>query len=173
MTVCKSPARRGPAGELSPRGLPVALRQPPESPPDDTSMPAPGTVPDAETVTVTTEAPPGEGPLCCGQCLLPVALVRDRIRVNGSHRHVFANPHGLLFEIGCFARAPGCVPIGPATPDFSWFPGTTWRVAVCARCGLHLGWLYADQAGSAGFFGLILPRLRQAPPGGAPDGPAA
>lgn len=22
----------------------------------------------------------------------------------------------------------------------SWFPGFTWTIAVCPRCGYHLGW---------------------------------
>ena len=85
-----------------------------------------------------------------------------RVAVAGSHRHVFANPHGHVFEIGCFAAAPGCAVVGSATSDFSWFPGMLWQVAVCVACGLHLGWRYARDDDSA-FFGLILDRLLLAP----------
>lgn len=93
----------------------------------------------------------------------------DRIAVGGVHRHIFANPDGWVFEIGCFSRAPGCMAVGPVIPDFSWFPGTTWQVTVCGRCGLHLGWHYAGSDGNR-FFGLILPRLRQID-AHAPGGP--
>ncbi|EKO38261.1 MAG: hypothetical protein B193_3037 [Solidesulfovibrio magneticus str. Maddingley MBC34] len=85
-----------------------------------------------------------------------------RVAVTGSHRHVFANPHGHVFEIGCFAAAPGCAAVGLLTSDFSWFPGTIWQIAVCVACGLHLGWRYVQGDGGA-FFGLILDRLRQTP----------
>jgi hypothetical protein len=82
----------------------------------------------------------------------------DRIGVDGLHRHVFFNPHGLVFELGLFAAAPGCVPVGPLVAEFSWFPGYAWRACLCARCAAHLGWLYRSEAGS-GFHGLILDRL--------------
>lgn len=68
---------------------------------------------------------------------------------------MFVNPHGHVFEVGCFATAH-VRSIGPASHFFSWFPGYAWRVALCPGCGAHLGWAYGDDAG---FFGLILPRL--------------
>jgi hypothetical protein len=102
-----------------------------------------------------------------------VAFPRDRRSVDGAHRHVFANPHGFVFEIGCFAQAPGCTAMGPPTPDFSWFPGSTWQVAVCARCGLHLGWRYEGHPEAGQFHGLILSRLRQSAGGNASGAPGA
>jgi hypothetical protein len=85
-----------------------------------------------------------------------------RVAVDGSHRHVFANPHGHVFEIGCFAAAPGCAAVGSPTSDFSWFPGTLWQIAVCVACGLHLGWRYIQSDGVT-FYGLILDRLLLTP----------
>ncbi len=85
-----------------------------------------------------------------------------RLAVAGSHQHVFANPHGHVFEIGCFTAAPGCAAVGLPTSDFSWFPGMIWQVAVCGACGRHLGWRYVQGDGGV-FFGLILDRLRQTP----------
>jgi hypothetical protein len=79
--------------------------------------------------------------------------------VSGSHRHVFANPYGFVFEIGCFSDAPGAAGRGPVATAFSWFAGTAWQAAVCAACGRHLGWRY-DRGDSHFFFGLILDRLR-------------
>lgn len=166
MGTCKSSPQRSRFGESESRAELVALRDRPGPPPERPGVPD---APDPGPADDTAEAPPEEGPICCGQCLLPVTSSRERCSVGGAHRHVFANPHGFVYEIGCFANAPGCAPVGPATPDFSWFPGTTWRIVVCARCGLHLGWQYAGQAGHGPFFGLILPRLRQMAPDGAPD----
>ena len=85
-----------------------------------------------------------------------------RVAVAGAHRHVFANPQGHVFEIGCFAAAPGCAAVGPPSSDFSWFPGTLWQVVICVACGLHLGWCYTQSDGGT-FFGLILDRLHQTP----------
>ena len=91
--------------------------------------------------------------LRCRACEAEVARDDDRIEMSGAHAHTFVNPHGHVFEIGCFARAPGCAAIGPPSAFFSWFPGYTWRMAVCGNCHAHLGWSFGD------FFGLVLPRL--------------
>ncbi|MHC1710890.1 MAG: cereblon family protein [Solidesulfovibrio sp.] len=99
--------------------------------------------------------------LRCARCQHPVTTENWRITVSGVHRHVFANPSGFVFEIGCFSDAPGCAAVGAPTPDFSWFPGTSWQVAVCTVCGLHLGWRYETTTGGF-FYGLILNRLTSA-----------
>ena len=96
--------------------------------------------------------------LVCAQCRQPVTADVWRLTVSGSHQHVFANPGGHIFVIGCFSSAPGCVVVGSLTSDFSWFSGTQWQIAVCAACGLHLGWRYTTLSNSS-FFGLILNRL--------------
>ncbi len=94
----------------------------------------------------------------CAACQLPVTQPVHRIEMAGSHRHVFVNPHGLDFEIGCFSVAAGAVAVGRATEQFSWFPGAPWRVACCRGCGIHLGWAYGR--GGIDFFGLIFAALR-------------
>lgn len=73
------------------------------------------------------------------------------------HDHAFLNPHGHLFEIGCFGQAPGCRVQGSPTLEFTWFPDYAWSLASCAVCAAHMGWRY-DGSGDS-FFGLILPRL--------------
>jgi len=152
MEVCKSRNRHGRSDGAPPAWPGLVCKERPVGPSGTPDTPAPGSS-DAPEV-----APPEDQTLRCAQCLAPVARERDRCQVAGAHRHVFANPHGHVFEIGCFTRADGCSSLGPATPDFSWFPGTRWQVAVCARCGLHLGWRYTGQADGS-FYGLILPRL--------------
>jgi len=98
--------------------------------------------------------------LRCRTCGWAVTSEDQRTAVNGRHNHVFFNPHGQVFEIGCFAQAPGAIPASPSSAEFSWFPGLVWQVAVCAACQVPLGWRFRDVQDS-GFFGLILDRLRK------------
>lgn len=103
--------------------------------------------------------------LVCRVCERPIVLAVAAVSFDGAHRHRFSNPAELAFEIGLFDEAPGCVHEGAPTEHYSWFPGYTWRVAVCGGCRAHLGWGF-ECVGSPGpgeppdFHGLILDRLR-------------
>lgn len=94
----------------------------------------------------------------CRQCRQIITSSAERIPVQGSHHHTFANPHGVVFHIGCFQSVRGCGYVGPATEEFTWFRGYRWRIAVCSMCLTHLGWLFVSQGGHV-FNGLILDRL--------------
>jgi hypothetical protein len=94
--------------------------------------------------------------LRCRACSRVVTWDGARVEVGGAHAHTFCNPHGHVFGIGCFAVAPGCTQVGPATDFFSWFPGYAWRMSVCAGCGTHLGWSYGERPD---FWGLVLAQL--------------
>jgi hypothetical protein len=96
--------------------------------------------------------------LLCRACRQVIAHNSARITKNGRHMHTFANPHGIVFEIGCFNAANGCDPIGPASAEFSWFPGFCWQIIVCQSCRTHLGWIFWGK-NSNSFFGLIIDRL--------------
>ena len=96
--------------------------------------------------------------IVCSQCHHIITSPSDRIDVQGSHRHTFANPQGLIFEIGCFHSAAGCFYTGEPSSEWSWFPGFQWRVAICSKCLLQMGWLFVS-AGETRFNGLILERL--------------
>lgn len=93
----------------------------------------------------------------CRTCAHPVARTRDGIAVEGRHRHNLFNPAGILFEVACFAAAPGCRFEGEFTTAFTWFPGHAWRFALCGKCGAHLGWEYRGK--DSGFVGLIMSEL--------------
>ena len=81
---------------------------------------------------------PAERPLIrCRACGYGITDISNRIRVNGAYAHTFANPHGIVFEIGCFSQADGCIHPGNVN---------------------HLGWQYASAEGAT-FFGLILDHL--------------
>ena len=103
-------------------------------------------------------APRKEESIVCRHCLQLITSPAESIEVQGSHRHTFANPRGILFQIGCFRSAAGCGHIGPATYAWSWFKGFRWSVALCGRCLTHLGWLYTSTDNER-FYGLILSRL--------------
>jgi hypothetical protein len=98
--------------------------------------------------------------IVCRHCNQMITRPADRILKDGLHRHTFANPHGIVYEIGCFSSAIGCGYSGPPTFEFTWFKGYQWRIAVCAACLTHLGWLFTSSSGDQ-FHGLILDRLKQ------------
>ncbi|WP_300157851.1 cereblon family protein [Solidesulfovibrio sp.] len=120
--------------------------------------PGPNGPHDAPQPRVRARAGEAPSPIRCAACLHAVTDATRRITVDGSHVHVFANPYGAVFEIGCFSAAPGCLASGLPSGEFTWFAGTTWQVALCAACGRHLGWSYARAEGGT-FHGLIFDRL--------------
>ena len=93
----------------------------------------------------------------CRACGQVVTGGEQRMAVGGAHRHTFFNPAGIVYEVGCFRQAAGCIASGPPSAEFTWFAGHLWRIALCRRCRTHLGWHFT--AGDESFFGLILPRL--------------
>ncbi|MEW6672618.1 MAG: cereblon family protein [Thermodesulfobacteriota bacterium] len=127
------------------------FRVPPGKPDDDKAKGSPGEKPFQE------ESDSGEA-ILCGHCHQVLTDPSERIRIQGAHRHTFANPHGIVFQIGCFRSVRGCGQVGPATSEWSWFKGYSWRILVCRMCLTHLGWLYTS-AGDEGFSGLILDRI--------------
>jgi hypothetical protein len=92
--------------------------------------------------------------IICKQCLHEITSSVERIVIDGAHTHTFANPEGIVFEIACYGNAHGCGYIGPSSPEFTWFVGYVWRIAVCANCHTHLGWRFAALDGHV-FHGLI------------------
>jgi hypothetical protein len=108
------------------------------------------------------EKPGKESYLLCQQCRQIITSISEMIEVSGCHQHTFANPEGIIFEIGCFKKAWGCGYVGPATEEFTWFKGFHWKVAVCSHCLIYLGWLYIA-SGNESFHGLILDRLVRSP----------
>jgi len=106
----------------------------------------------------TEEEASEEEHILCRQCHNVLTSLNEQIELQGSQKHTFANPHGIVFEIGCFRAVMGCGYAGPASDEFSWFKGFSWRAAVCVMCLTHLGWLFESRSGSS-FHGLILDRL--------------
>lgn len=99
-----------------------------------------------------------EEAILCRQCHQVLTNPSQRTSIQGAHQHTFANPHGIVFQIGCFRSVQGCGYVGPTTSEWSWFKGYSWRILVCSTCLTHLGWLYTA-TGDEGFSGLILDRI--------------
>ena len=110
--------------------------------------------------TVKDRVGTDERALVCVACGHRISDDDHRIEMAGAHEHTFVNPAGVVHHIGCFNAAPGCVHLGPTESAFSWFPGWTWQVAVCARCRAHLGWIYRNSGEQ--FHGLIVAAIRRA-----------
>lgn len=100
------------------------------------------------------ETSEGRTRLLCKICRSRITRQDLGMEVDGSHRHVFFNPHGDVFELGCFASAKNILPTGPRTNEFTWFPGFEWQVIACTGCLTQLGWRYTGP--HSGFFGLIV-----------------
>ena len=98
-----------------------------------------------------------ERALRCSQCGHAITSDKERLTVQGGHRHTFVNPGGYVYIIGCFRGAPGCVGFGEASSKHTWFPGRMWRLALCGSCWSHIGWSFESPEES--FFGLIVDRL--------------
>ncbi len=96
--------------------------------------------------------------LLCKFCKNKITSRENAIEINGSHKHTFFNPSGIVFEIGCFAQAFGCANRGSPTLEFTWFSGYSWRFSMCGKCLMQLGWQYQSMDGK-GFYGLILDNL--------------
>ncbi len=95
--------------------------------------------------------------IVCAQCGHHITEPVKQMMVDDAFRHVFANPHGHVFEIGCFSHARGCRSGSIPSLEFSWFRGFAWEIGVCQYCTTHLGWIFSS--GSQTFYGLILDRL--------------
>ncbi len=110
-------------------------------------------VPDAENT-------PSARALICATCGAVVTSSAERTFRDDSFEHVFTNPGGFVYRIGCFRKAPGCLERGEPTDFFTWFRGYAWSFAVCRSCVAHLGWHYTGREDE--FFGLILNHLKAA-----------
>ena len=96
--------------------------------------------------------------LLCASCRRMITRPDEKISIHNAHQHSFANPSGLIFEIGCFRSAIGCGYTGILTEEWTWFRGFRWKLAACGTCLVQLGWLFVSKNNER-FNGLILNRL--------------
>jgi cereblon len=99
----------------------------------------------------------------CRTCRNPIAS-RAALFGSSGRPQVFANPHGLVFEIITFRAAEGLLGVGGVIAEFSWFPGYAWRVVCCSGCATHLGWHFTAASADVSpleFFGLLMNELAE------------
>ena len=123
----------------------------------DDSKPPGGKHASQDQPLITPKEKPEET-LICRECRQVIARPTDRINVEGAFRHTFANPHGIVYEIGCFQSVLGCGMVGPPSHEFAWFKGYAWHILLCMGCRIHMGWAFSNAADNR-FYGLILNRL--------------
>jgi len=95
--------------------------------------------------------------ITCALCNNHITDSSLQIIVNDSFHHTFANPHGHVFEIGCFKDAKGCIASSISSSEFPWFISYSWKIGGCSNCSTHLGWIFSSESDQ--FFGLILEKL--------------
>jgi hypothetical protein len=110
---------------------------------------------DAEDDAALAEG--GGRALVCSVCAAGITDDELRTERGGAHQHTFVNPGGFVHRVRCFAAARGVREVGAPEHAFSWFPGYSWQVLDCARCAVHIGWIYRC-AGDV-FYGLVADRL--------------
>ena len=130
----------------------IALHMLRPDPRPDKNSTSPDEMPQDDTSAATEDA------IVCRQCLNVITSSSERKVVNGAHAHTFANPEGIVFEISCYRDAWGCGYVGPASPEFTWFAGYLWRIAICGNCHAHLGWRFTAPDGLF-FHGLITSQI--------------
>lgn len=100
--------------------------------------------------------------LFCAACGHLITFGDWRIVMRGDHEHTVFNPAGIIFTIGCFQDAPGCLTTGHESAEFSWFPDYKWQLAHCTQCQRHLGWQFRNPSQlPVYFYGLIQNRLHK------------
>lgn len=138
-------ARIGATARTRPARAPLAAKE--GAPPPPPAPPAGETGSRGETVLAE------ERVVRCRACGGVLARERDRLSLETS---TFVNPAGVVYRIAAFREAAGCAVTGDATSYWTWFPGHEWRYALCASCGVHVGWAFS---GPSRFFALLTERI--------------
>lgn len=107
----------------------------------------------------TEDSSDAQSALYCRACGKSITAKDQSISVDSSFRHTFFNPAGIVFELGCYKKAPGCTIVGIPSSEFSWFSGYLWSFALCSSCEEHLGWCFESE--TSVFWGLILNKLKE------------
>lgn len=99
--------------------------------------------------------------ILCKNCNAFVTKPGFAVHTEHGFSQTFANPAGYVFEIGCFATAPGCCEGSAPSNEFSWYPGYEWCIGICRNCAFQLGWVFLSvrQGQGSKFYGLVLDYL--------------
>jgi hypothetical protein len=96
----------------------------------------------------------------CRRCSTEISSRRQLFAMRAaSYVQVFPNPYGHMKVIYTLRDAKAVAIGGAPTSEFTWFAGYTWRIAYCAACGNHLGWLFEGVEEPPAFYGLLKDEL--------------
>ena len=96
--------------------------------------------------------------IVCAHCMHVIADPRDVFEVSGSSEHEFINPHGVVHHFRSYREALGCAIKGARNRGDTWFPGYTWRLALCGNCDSHMGWFFES---TNSFYGIVTKACRE------------
>ncbi len=96
--------------------------------------------------------------LLCSRCGNQITSYSEGATIHGSFEHSFLNPDGIMYQIGCFKKAAGCISSERFILEFTWFHPFPWCFVFCSDCGRQLGWKYKSNNNDV-FYGLILKLL--------------
>ncbi len=98
--------------------------------------------------------------IVCRQCRQRLTRSSHGRSIDVSHKHTFANPSGIVFEIACYYPVSGITLVGARSTEFSWFAGHSWQIGICSGCRTHLGWLFSGRDAQL-FYALITDRIME------------
>ncbi|KAJ8729087.1 hypothetical protein PYW07_006783 [Mythimna separata] len=81
--------------------------------------------------------------LSCSSCRTQIARREDIFAMSSEGVHSnYTNLGGYMHDILTVSRATGVQTSGARSAEYSWFPGYTWVVLLCANCMSHVGWRF-------------------------------
>ncbi|XP_035442906.1 protein cereblon [Spodoptera frugiperda] len=96
--------------------------------------------------------------LCCSSCMAQIARKEHIFPMSSEGVHSnYTNLGGYMHDILTVSEACNVETNGAPSAEYSWFPGYTWTVALCANCMVHVGWRFEAMKRSlrpSQFYGL-------------------
>ncbi|XP_050355587.1 protein cereblon-like isoform X2 [Nymphalis io] len=84
--------------------------------------------------------------LCCSSCAVEIARREHIFAMSSEGVHSnYTNIGGYMHDIVTVSCASNTELSGAPSAEFSWFPGYTWTIALCAACLAHVGWRFDAQ----------------------------
>ncbi|CAH0591500.1 unnamed protein product [Chrysodeixis includens] len=106
--------------------------------------------------------------LCCTSCLTEIAQREHLFAMSSEGVHSnYTNLGGYMHDILTVRQATNVELSGAPSAEYSWFPGYTWTVALCAACMAHVGWRFQAEKRSVWpqrFYGLCRNYVAPRPP---------
>ncbi|XP_013197741.2 protein cereblon [Amyelois transitella] len=115
--------------------------------------------------------------LCCSSCVGEIAHREHMFAMSSDGVHSnYTNLGGYMHDIVTVSQAHNTELSGAPSAEYSWFPGYTWTILLCANCMAHVGWRFDAMKRNLRpqqFYGLcrnyVQPRADRAAPAAPPE----